>query len=130
MAHKRILIIDDDTTILELLKHGLGVLGYDVEVVDNHSDFKISLAQCRPDLILMDVSMPGMDGISLCREIRFAPTNNDIPIIIITAFNDDKTYHDAILFGATDFITKPFEIQDVQKKIEAAFLKAESKKQK
>lgn len=124
----RVLAVDDDQTILETLKHGLEILDYTVDTAENEADVWMYLKKSRPDIILMDVSMPGLDGISLCRNIRVAPGMNDIPIIMLTAFSDEKTFHDAMLFGATDFLMKPFEIMEVQKKITDCLSKTSSKK--
>lgn len=129
MNKKKILIVDDDKIILELLQDSFEMMGYSVETVENANNLQTSLKNSIPDLILMDVSMPEKDGISLCRDIRFSSLTKDIPIIMITAYNDEKTYHDAMLFGAADFITKPFDIKEVQNKIEKCILKADAKKQ-
>ena len=64
----------------------------------------------------------------MCREIRFAPETSEVPIIMLTAFSDDKTYHDAMLFGATDYITKPFEMRDVVSKVTSSISKLKQKK--
>lgn len=128
MDKKRVLAVDDDQTILETLKHGLEALDYTVDTAENESDVWMALHRNRPDIILMDVSMPGLDGISLCKNIRVAPGMSDIPIIMLTAFSDEKTFHDAMLFGANDFLMKPFEIMEVQRKIEECIKKTSGKK--
>lgn len=129
METKRVLVADDDATIGEMLKSGLEVLGYEVVTANSGSEIKNTLGRIRPDLILMDVSMPGADGISICRDIRLSPETHDIPIIILTAFTDGKTFHDAMLFGATDFLTKPFDFSEVLKKVQESLAKVQSKKE-
>lgn len=128
MNKKRVLAVDDDQTVLETLKQGLEVLDYAVDTAETQADLWTHLRNAKPDIILMDVSMPGADGISLCKNIRMTAGFSDIPIIILTAFSDEKTFHDAMLFGATDFLMKPFELLEVQKKIEDCFLKTLKKK--
>ncbi|OGS34373.1 MAG: hypothetical protein A2293_12255 [Elusimicrobia bacterium RIFOXYB2_FULL_49_7] len=128
MEKKRVLVVDDDDTIVEMLKSGLEILGYNVETARNHTDARTVLSQTPPDMILMDVGMPDGDGISFCRDIRRSQDGQDIPILILTAFDDESTYNDAMLFGATDFLSKPFEMQDIQTKIETCLLKAKAKK--
>ncbi|MFH1368564.1 MAG: response regulator [Elusimicrobiota bacterium] len=128
MNKTRVLAVDDDQTVLDIIKQGLETLDYEVDTAESEADVWISLHRTRPDIILMDVSMPGLDGISLCKNIRTSPGMSDIPIIMLTAFSDEKTFHDAMLFGATDFLMKPFEISEVQKKIEDCLSKTSSQK--
>ncbi|MEW6040927.1 MAG: response regulator [Elusimicrobiota bacterium] len=118
MTKKKVVVVDDDESVQEMLKVGLESCGYEVEIASNESDFRRLLKSGRPDVILMDVSIPGLDGISLCRELRYTPGLNDIPILIISAYSDRKTTHDAFLFGASDFLVKPFDIISVKDKIE------------
>ena len=128
MDKKKVLVVDDDPCILEVLKSGLELQGYSVETAENESNFRIALHQSRPDAILMDICIPGLDGISLCRDIRSSPDTSHIPIIILTAFSDVRTFHDAMLFGAADFLTKPFNLQDVSKRLGECIAKAREKK--
>jgi CheY-like chemotaxis protein len=83
----------------------------------------------RPDVILMDVSMPGEDGISFCRNLKTSQDTASIPVLILTAFSDGNTFNDAMLFGASGFIAKPFELNEVTKKIESCIAKATIKKE-
>jgi CheY-like chemotaxis protein len=124
MESKKVLVVDDDRSVVEMLKDLLGVLGYTVDTAENETGLRKSLTQSKPDAILMDVNMPGMDGISLCRSLRLSPGTAHIPIIIITGFTDKETYNDAMLFGASGFIVKPFEVSEVQKKLEECLHKA------
>lgn len=117
MDKKRILVVDDDPAIVALLKGGLEHEGYEVSTASSDAEARNSLKKSNPDLILLDVNMPGMDGISLCRGIRNSDDLWNVPIIIITAYSDNKTFHDAMLFGATDFVTKPFDFESVKEKV-------------
>jgi DNA-binding response OmpR family regulator len=130
MDKKRVLVVDDDVTIGEMLKTGLEAMGYEVDNAMNETEVWKSIEKVKPDVILMDVGMPGVDGITLCRNIRFSLELSKIPIIMVTAFTDQKTYHDAMLFGADDFLTKPFELSEVQKKIEDAIKRLNAGPQK
>ncbi|MCB4790380.1 MAG: response regulator [Elusimicrobia bacterium] len=130
MDKKRVLAIDDDATIGELLKTGLEALEYDVDAVSNEPELWQSIEKNKPDVILMDIAMPGIDGIRLCRNIRLLPELRNIPIIMVSAFSDKRTYHDAMLFGGDDFLSKPFEISDVQKKIEDSLARLNTKNDK
>ncbi|MBT9168533.1 MAG: Response regulator MprA [Syntrophomonadaceae bacterium] len=115
---KRVLAVDDDAAILDLLKTSLEPNGYIVDLCEDENDLKISLAKFRPDIILMDASIPGVDGISLCRQIKHSPSTASVPVVIITAYDDEKTRHDALLFGADEFVSRPFDIKDLLKKME------------
>ena len=126
---QKILIVDDDINVLDLFKSGFEVMGYSVTACESGAQAREMLKNFKPDVILMDVSMPGGDGISLCRNLKLSPETAEIPIIMLTAFSDEKTFHDAMLFGANDFITKPFDISEVKKKIEECLARANTKKE-
>ena len=117
----RILVVDDDPAICELIKSALETNGFTAVVCENEDDVKISIGSPDglPDAILMDASMPGIDGISLCRHIKQNPATASIPIMIVSAYDDEKTRHDAMLFGADDFVAKPFEVKILIEKIAA-----------
>ena len=120
MEKKKILVVDDDEGIQEMLKVGLEAYGYEVEVAEDEKTVRSIISKSRPDAILMDISIPGIDGISLCREIKYTPGLTDVPIIMITAYSDKKTAHDSFLFGAADYLVKPFDITVVREKLEKA----------
>ena len=130
MSKKRVLAIDDDESVLETVKTGLEIFDYIVDTAENEAELWKAIGLARPDAILMDVSMPGIDGISLCRKLKSSPGMNDIPVIMLTAYSDEKTFHDAVLFGAADFLMKPFEISEVKKKVEEAIVKSLQEKGK
>ena len=130
MITKKVMVVDDDPLILELLQKGIELAGHSVQTACSTTEFNTVLTTFNPDVILMDISMPELDGISLMRDIRFSPKTNHIPVVILTAFSDVKTYQDAMFFGASDYITKPFEISDVLKKIEEVTLKASKEEKK
>lgn len=126
---KRVLVADDDTNILDLLRTGLEISGYMVDCADNAKKTMELIKFSRPDVILMDVSMPGEDGISFCRNLKNSEDTASIPVLILTAFSDGNTFNDAMLFGASGFIAKPFELSEVTKKIENCIAKANTKKE-
>ncbi|MCB1342108.1 MAG: response regulator [Pseudooceanicola sp.] len=120
----RILAVDDDPIIIELLSELLTVIGqHDVETAESAIDaLKIvqNPAHKRFDCILLDIQMPGMTGIELAAKLREMPDYARIPILMITAMSD-KTYIDrAFAAGATDYITKPFDIDEVRFRIKSA----------
>jgi len=118
MQKKRIALVDDDIGIQEMLKGELENSGYEVEVVPEGHGLIDVLIKTKPDLVLLDVSLPGMDGISLCHELRRTPGMAGLPVIMLTAFADKKTIDDSLMFGADDYIGKPFSIKEIRAKIE------------
>jgi len=115
---KKILVIDDDIIIQETLRDILVELGYSVNIAGDGKSALSRLNQDKPDLIIMDIRLPDIDGVSLCREIRQVKETSKIPILVLTALSDVTTYHDAKLFGALDYIVKPFDLDVLRNKIE------------
>lgn len=115
-----ILVADDDTSTRALLRATLARAGYSVTDVDNGPDVLVALSRCTPDLVLLDVGMPGMDGLEVTRAVRLRKELSLLPIILVTArsrLEDKVTGLDA---GATDFITKPFEPAELLARVRAS----------
>ena len=114
---KKILVVDDEPEIVGLIEIRLKHWGYDVVTAyDAEKCFQV-IEKEHPDLILLDIVMPGMDGITACNRIR---TTYNIPVIIVTALHDYETMHDASMFGAFDYIAKPIDDEKLKSKIEKA----------
>lgn len=112
-----ILVIDDSPTNLEILHDVLGGAGYEVLVeMDGVSGIE-QVESNPPDLILLDVMMPKMDGFETCRKLQENPSTKDIPIIFITALTEAEEKVKGLNLGAVDYITKPFEQQEVLARI-------------
>jgi DNA-binding response OmpR family regulator len=126
---QKILVVDDDVNVLDLLNSGLEVMGYSVTTCESAAAAEKVLEKYKPDIILMDVNMPIRDGISLCRNLKMSRATSEIPIIMLTAFSDKETFHDAMLFGADGFLAKPFEMVEVKKKIEEYITKQNIEKE-
>jgi len=112
MAPKRILVVDDDPHITELVCVNLDAAGYDVVRAANGLEAMERIIAARPDLIIMDVMMPEMDGWELCKTIKDDPEMNGIRIIMLTARDTDR---DRLIgrgiFGADEYVTKPFDVR-------------------
>lgn len=109
---KQILIIDDDLLIRQLLYNYLNS-AYDIELKnDGHQALKWLKDGNKPDLILLDVEMPEMNGRVFIRRIKTSPMHNDIPIIIVSGSNSNLLRNSFFKAGAADFIVKPFQ-QDI-----------------
>lgn len=104
-----ILVVDDDRFMRVFLKDLLNEAGFNVETVADGSTALDSFTSSQPDLILMDLNMPGKDGFQACREIRNRPNGTHTPILMVTSMDDEKSIQLAYEAGATDFITKPIK---------------------
>ncbi len=116
MAKQKILIVDDDVNICELLKLYLEKDGFDTGVVTDGLHAVESFNALNPDLVLLDIMLPGMDGWQICREIR---KTSQTPIIMLTAKGETFDKVLGLELGADDYITKPFETKEVVARIKA-----------
>lgn len=113
-----ILIVDDTLDNLRLLSAMLTEQGYEVRSVTNGSMALIGIQAQPPDLILLDISMPGMSGYQVCERLKSDPQTQEIPVIFISALNEVFDKVKAFSVGGVDFITKPFQIEEVLARIE------------
>ena len=109
-----ILVVDDDTDVADTIHRSLANKGHSVKVVYNGIEALEAVKQNPPDLIVLDVIMPVMDGMEVCRRLRQDPQTTHIPIIFLTAMDrlDDKL--EGFEAGADDYVTKPFDIQELE----------------
>lgn len=122
---KTILIVDDEPNIVDLLLFNLQKEGYDTLVAtDGITAVDMALKE-KPDLILLDVMIPKLDGISVCKKIRYALNISNIPILMISAKDTESDKIVGLEMGADDYITKPFQVREVMARIKANFRKAE-----
>jgi signal transduction histidine kinase len=113
----KILIVDDDPTARDTLEAMLEGKGYQLEIAKNGSEALDLANRILPDLILLDVMMPGMDGFEVCRRIRSAPRLAEVPIIILTALDDRASLVQGIESGADDFLSKPVDRQELNARV-------------
>ncbi|MDE3089458.1 MAG: response regulator [Chloroflexota bacterium] len=114
----QILLIDDDPLLRRVILYALSEAGY--EVVEAGSGIEgIARAQTsRPDLVLLDVMMPGMDGYEVCKHLRLTPATANVPIIILSALDQIDAKVRGLTTGADDFITKPFDMRELRTRVE------------
>lgn len=110
MSQRRILVVDDDPRLLHIIAMYLGIEGYDVKTASNGEEGLREVASHRPDLIILDIMMPGMDGVEACRRIRLDPETAHIPVLMFSALSGDEDVERARLAGANHLITKPFNL--------------------
>ncbi len=114
---KTILVVDDEIMNQEVIKKILNKEGYSILTADNGQDAIDRVKENKIDLVLMDLMMPVMDGFEA---IEIITKTNIVPIIVMSALDDNKTYNKVLELGAIDFITKPFELKRVVQSIKAA----------
>ena len=119
MTIKKILIVDDSKTELMFLKDLLSRNGFTVKTAENAEDAFRRLAEDKPELILMDVVMPGQNGFQLTRGISRDPLYSDIPIIMCTSKSQETDRVWGMRQGARDYITKPVNAEELIAKISA-----------
>jgi two-component system, OmpR family, KDP operon response regulator KdpE len=112
----RILVVDDETQISRVLKTTLNSQGYEVKTASNGEAGFNAIADWLPDLLITDLSMPGMSGIDLCRAVR---ERSNIPIIVLSVRGEEKTKIEALDAGADDYVTKPFSINELLARVRA-----------
>ncbi len=115
----KILLVDDEQDILEFLSYNLKKEGYDVYTALNGKQAVEVAKKEHPHLIVLDVMMPGMDGIESCREIRELPENNNVLIAFLTARNEDYSQIAGFDVGADDYINKPIKPRVLSSRIKA-----------
>jgi two-component system phosphate regulon response regulator PhoB len=108
MAKHKILVVDDEKDILELINYNLSSRGFEVSLAET-GEKAIALAKTvKPDLIVLDLMLPGVDGIDVCRKLKEDQTTNTIPVIMLTAKGEESDIVTGLELGADDYITKPF----------------------
>ena len=112
----RILVVDDETQISRVLKTTLNSQGYDVRTAaDGVTGFDVAM-DWNPDLIVTDLSMPGMNGVELCRAVR---ERSQVPIIVLSVRGEEKHKVEALDAGADDYVTKPFNVNELLARVRA-----------
>jgi len=111
--------LDDEPDLLELLKVNLRKAGYRFEGFQEADDLYSYLDREKPNLILLDLMLPGTDGLEVCRHIRKSEGLSDVPIIMLTARGDESDKIVGLELGADDYVTKPFSVKELVARIHA-----------
>lgn len=122
MANESILIIEDDVSVRTLLEKSLSARGFRCTAAKDGLDGLTTLETQRPDLIIVDIMMPRLDGMTFVKAIKGNEQTKPIPVIFLTARNDPKTMIDGINVGARFYITKPFQLDELVSKVEKALI--------
>lgn len=115
----RVLVIDDDPAILELITSNLEMQGYSVESSDNAIDGLALAFQNPPNLIILDLMMPNLDGFTACQRLRQNNTTKEIPVLMLTALSRTEDKVTGFNSGADDYLTKPFELPELFVRVKA-----------
>jgi DNA-binding response OmpR family regulator len=113
-----ILIVDDDNTIRAMLELALG-REYDVIGTNTGEDLEKLLEDRAPDLLLLDINLPGADGYDVCEKIRSRAKSRNLPIVFMTVQSGDAAFLKSLAVGGDSFITKPFKMADLRKRIQS-----------
>ncbi|MBS3916315.1 MAG: response regulator [Sulfuritalea sp.] len=121
---KRILIVDDDPELRELLRGYLGGNGFEVDVAADGAAMRQRIAAAVPDLVILDLMLPGEDGLALCRELRADPATAALPILMLTARGEDTDRIVGLEMGADDYLPKPFNPRELLARIRSILRRA------
>ena len=119
MEKKKILVVDDEVDLVKTIQFSLELGGYKVLVAYNGEDALTQARKENPDLILLDIMLPKLDGYKVCRLLKFDEQYKHIPILMMTAKTQEKDKLMGKETGANEYITKPFDIEELMGKIKA-----------
>lgn len=111
MSEKNILIVEDEKDIQELVRYNLVKEGYRVTCADSGEEALKTIQSLHPDLMVLDLMLPGVDGLEVCRRLKKDSATADIPIIMLTAKGEESDIVTGLEMGADDYVTKPFSLK-------------------
>ena len=117
MAEKKILVVDDETFIINLLRNGLTENGFEVITADNGFDAILAVEEQLPDCVITDIMMPKLSGLDFLKAIKNSEATKDVPVILISAMDQAEMVQQGLDMGAVDYITKPFKINEIVGKL-------------
>jgi len=115
----RVLIVEDSPDIAELIKHYLDRAGHDTTVLGSGRDALIAARQSPPNLVVLDIMLPGMDGMQVCQALRAEASTASIPILMLTAKGEEADRVKGLELGADDYVTKPFSPKELVARVAA-----------
>lgn len=124
-AVRRVLVVEDDPDIVELLEHYLSADGWSVDSSGNGAAALTRLRDETYQLLVLDLQLPGVDGLSLCREVRQDRRTRDLPVVMLTARGDEADRIVGLELGADDYIVKPFSPKELVARVRALFRRLE-----
>lgn len=121
-----VLLAEDDTDIRDLVTFKLRQAGYEVRAFEDGLSALASARDEVPDLALLDVTMPGMSGLDVCRELRDDPATADMPIILLTARAQESDIETGFSVGADDYVVKPFSPRELVSRVQAVLARIQA----
>ncbi len=112
----RILVVDDEESILDFVEMGLRYEGFEVERAQDGPSALAAVGQRRPDLVILDLNLPGLDGLEVCRRLR---QSGDVPIVMLTARGEVDERVEGLETGADDYVPKPFKFKELLARVRA-----------
>jgi len=122
----RVLVVDDDVAVAETIQRTLAIAGYDVQVAHRGADALQMARQRPPDLVVLDIIMPGMSGIDVCRHMRVNVELRQIPILFLTARGEIADKIEGFEAGADDYLTKPFDLRELGLRVRALLRRSQA----
>jgi len=120
MRQRRIMVIEDEEHILEIISYNLKREGYAVSQARDGEEGLASIRRERPDLIVLDIMLPGIDGLEICRRLKADPALENLPIIMVTAKAEESDIVVGLGVGADDYLAKPFSPRELIARVKAA----------
>ncbi len=115
--NKKILLVDDEVGFLSVIQEALEIRGFDVVTAKSAIEAGLELSSKLPDLILMDIKMPGIDGLQACTAIKKNPNTANVPIMVVSAISEDAQVKRAHKIGISDYFVKPVDIEKLVNRI-------------
>src|SRR5271167_4300644 len=113
----KVLVVDDDPSLLKALRIGLTARGDEVVTAHSGAEAVNQVALAGPDLVILDLGLPDIDGLEVCRRVR---AFSDVPIVVLSAYGDERRKVEALDSGADDFVTKPFGMAELEARLRVA----------
>ncbi|SJZ30709.1 response regulator transcription factor [Selenihalanaerobacter shriftii] len=130
MKDKRILVVDDEENILELVNYNLVQEGYQIYLASSGKQTLNKVKEILPDLIILDIMLPELDGFEICRKLQEEVVTQRIPIIFLSAKTDVEDKVEGLELGATDYLTKPFSPRELVSRVRVILKRLNSKSSK
>ncbi len=129
MSKQLIFVVEDEIHIQQLIKYNLEANGFKVNVFDNGEDLLAYSSENIPDLFILDIMLPGIDGLEVCRSLKQTSNTKTIPIIMLTAKSEEFDKVLGLELGADDYITKPFSVRELVARVKALFRRVNTTKE-
>jgi two-component system, OmpR family, KDP operon response regulator KdpE len=121
----KVLVVDDDPSLLKALRIGLTARGDDVLIAHSGAEAITQVALAGPDLVILDLGLPDIDGLEVCRRLR---EFSNVPIVVLSAYGDERRKVEALDSGADDFVTKPFGMAELEARLRVALRHAAARR--